>query len=119
MSSYSTLKAEIRQAGIDNAAEILALCPHLKIANRPNPVITAPETRLTHVSLCSSIFSRKAPTVMLKMSHHRDEPMKTPETRAQADMLLAGSLARSQLAKNAAKENIVIGFMSVRNNVET
>lgn len=56
---------------------------------------------------------------MLKMSHHRDEPMKTPETRAQADMLLAGSLARSQLAKNAAKENIVIGFVSVRNNAET
>jgi hypothetical protein len=58
------------------------------------------------------------PTLPLKMSHHRDEPIKTPKTTAPADMKLSLVAARPKPAIIAAKERIVIGFVSVRKNVE-
>lgn len=90
----------------------------LRRAARPKPAITAPEHLLTHCSPCGSSLSRKTPTLLLKMNHHSDEPMKTPRTTAPADMKPPLEPARPKPAITAAKKRIVIGFVSVKKNVE-
>jgi len=52
------------------------------------------------------------------MSHHRAEPAKTPKIKAPADIMFPAVLARPKPANIATNERIVIGFVSVRKNVE-
>ncbi len=52
------------------------------------------------------------------MSNQKDEPMKTPRTKDPADMKFPPVLARPKPANTAANERIVMGFVSVRKNVE-
>jgi len=98
---------------------MLALAGHDQAmsAASPNPAMIDAEALFTHFSAFWSNLSRNAPTQLLNIIHHESEPMKTPPTKAHADVLFTAAFINSMLAKNAPKERIVIGFMSVRNNV--
>jgi hypothetical protein len=54
-------------------------------ANIPNPMMIAPEIRLTHCSRPGLKLARNMPTVPLNRNHHEAEPVNTPSTRIPAD----------------------------------
>ncbi len=99
-----------------------AFCKHhhakLKRAIKPKPAIIAPEILFTHCRPRESNFSRNTSTLLHNISIQDDEPMKTPTTKAPADRKSPPVLARPKPANIATKERIVIGFVSVRKNVE-
>src|SRR4051794_9633207 len=53
---------------------------NLEKASRPNVARTTPETLFTQRSPPGESFVRKRPTTLLKSSHHKAEPRKTPRT---------------------------------------
>ena len=54
----------------------------LKSTARPNPVMRIPEILLTHCQFWVLNLSRNEPMTLLRIAHHRMEPMKTPSTNA-------------------------------------
>jgi len=84
----------------------------------PNPAMIMPETLFTHRIQRGLNLVRNRPTAPLKMSHHRAEPRKTPETSAVAETK-SPPLAKPSPANIPTKDTIVIGLDRVRKNVET
>ena len=84
----------------------------------PNPAIIRPEILFTHCIQRGLNLVRNSPTAPLKMSHHRAEPIKTPETSAVAETQ-SPPLAKPSPANIPTKDTTVIGLVRVRKNVET
>lgn len=77
-----------------------------------------PASLFTHCnSWCLNLLLNKV-KILTRDSHQRPEPRKTPRTKIPADSALPLAPARPRPAKTAAKEKIVMGFVSVRRNVE-
>jgi hypothetical protein len=74
--------------------------------------------RFTHRNRPGVSDRRKNPTAPLRISHHRAEPRKTPPTIITADQRSPAVVPSPNPAKTAAKETIVIGFVSVRASVD-
>jgi hypothetical protein len=76
-----------------------------------------PETLLTHRKPPAESFGRKRPVPPLNTSHQAAEPRKTPRTSSAAERASLAPVT-PRPANIAAKERIVVGFVSVRKNVE-
>lgn len=88
-------------------------------AMSPNSVIIVPEILFTHFSRSGLNFEWNKPTIPVRMSHHRIEPMNTPRTSITGLLWFpfVPSVTPSP-ANTAAKERIVKGLASVSKNVE-
>ena len=53
--------------------------------NKPNPMMTKPEILFNHCNLLKLNNPCKIPVNPLKISHHIDEPTKTPNTKIPAE----------------------------------
>src|SRR5262245_27959466 len=89
----------------------------LASASRPKRKITAPEMRFTQTSAAGRKRARRSVTTPHNSSHHKADPRKTPTTSTPAESV-DPLLATPNPAKIAAKERIVVGFVSVSKNVE-
>jgi hypothetical protein len=81
--------------------------------------MTVPEILLTHRNPRTESLVRKRLVAPLSTTHHAAEPRNTPRTSNIAERALPlASPATPRPANIAAKERIVVGFVSVRKNVE-
>ncbi len=80
--------------------------------------MTVPETLLTHRKPLAESLARRRLAAPLSTNHHAAEPRNTPTTSTIARRASPPASPAPRPAKIAAKERIVVGFVSVRRNVE-
>src|SRR5262249_4688314 len=78
-----------------------------------NMQMTAPETRLIQVRRGAVSRLRSNPVPLVRISHQRAEPAKTPTTSAAAEVDARSPLATPNPAKIATNDRIVVGLVSV------
>jgi len=93
---------------------------HLRLrkAIRPNPPIIMPEILFTQRNLWGVNLVRNRLTPLLKINHHRAEPISTPKTNTAAEAQPPLAPPTPNPANIATKERIVMGFVIVRKKVE-
>jgi len=79
---------------------------------RPEIIIKIPEILFTHLRPIRSSFFRKSITPELRDKNHKNEPIKTPITRADPENIMA-SFPRPSTANTAIKAKMLKGFVSV------
>src|ERR687889_2318656 len=86
-------------------------------AATPKARIAAPETTFTALMPRGPTLPRRRLTAVLKSNHHKAEPKNTPPTSSTTEKASAFAPTPTA-AKIAAKDRIVVGFVSVRKSVE-
>ena len=88
-------------------------------ANIANTMTMVPEIQFTNFRELVLNFDLNKFTPLLRIIHQRAEPNMTPRTIDVAEIKLPFELPNPRPANMAAKDNIVIGLVMVRKNVDT
>src|SRR5204863_7034210 len=87
-------------------------------ATTPKPTSMAPDRRLIHRNRCGVTRARTRATPLLRSTHHRADPTRTPRTSTTAAPEARPIVPTPKPAKIAAKERIVGGLASVSATAE-
>lgn len=87
-------------------------------ANSPNNMSITPESLFIQTILSGVILDLKKLTRELNMSHQSVEPIQIPSTRVIDDAVLVCTVPRPSPANTAKNDNMVVGLVRVKKNVE-